>query len=85
MAVVGIGVAVVGGIIVGDWIADHLLSPPEAYAPAPSDEELRRYRQQIERGWRDGTIPLPPGWHRRPPHIPPPYDPSHHRVLKGAF
>ncbi len=80
IAVIGIGAGIVGGIIVGDWIADHLLPPPDTYIPAPSDEELKRYRREIEEGWWNGTIPSPPGWngHRIPPRAP--YDPNHHRI-----
>lgn len=79
MAVIGIGSGIVGGIVVGDWIADHLLPPPDTYIPAPSDEELKRYRREIEEGWWNGTIPPPPGWnaHRIPPRAP--FDPNHHR------
>jgi len=80
IAVIGIGAGIVGGIVVGDWIADHLMPPPDTYIPAPSDEELERYRHEIEEGWWNGTIPPPPGWngHRIPPRAP--FDPYHHRA-----
>lgn len=80
IAVIGVGSIIVGGIAIGDWIADHLLPPPDTYVPAPSDEDLERYRREIEKGWWDRSITPPPGWngHRTPPNAP--YDPGHHRL-----
>jgi RHS repeat-associated protein len=69
MGVFGVAAIGVGAFFIGDWIADRM-GPGETYLPPPTEDEMRRYREDIyDRRYR-GDIPMPRGGHWwRPPSI----------------
>jgi hypothetical protein len=68
--VAGVGAMIVGGWIVGDWIADRIYSGPPPELPPINRDEFERYKEEIIKGRLRGDIPMPPGgrwlWSRRP-------------------
>jgi len=54
IAVIGVGSIIVGGIAIGDWIADHLLPPPDTYVPTLLTRTSSAIAERLRKG--GGTV-----------------------------